>query len=250
MNIDIRCHDSRDYAMLRDMEGSDVGVLDASDRDCLDEIGALLVRRVAHHRLGIALLHRHFHVTDDEMLVETFNADDRRVEIRPFVHGAFHDDQIAPVTVRFTAVPGDAGRLDLIGMEYLHQSEENRCEAFDASDAACLADIRRILARRDKLDRFGVRLIHNPVNWRDDEVLFEESDVAGRVLSFEVGARGDPRVRKSVETFWVWDAVTTSSGDLIAVTHCPAKCKRFCQKTGLGHDPRGHDPQGHGPSTG
>ena len=245
--MDIRYHTANDYAALRDMEGSDVATLDDADRACLDALGRHLVRSGACRRFGVALLHRHFLVADDELLVETGDVDRRTVEIKPHRRDAALEAATVPFTVRF-ADPARPG--DLIGLEYMARDEAGPDGGFGADCADALAGLHDILSAHGKLDRFGIRTIHHPVRWTEDEVLFEESDVAGRVLSFEVGQRGDPRLAKSVETFWVWERALSASGDEIAVTHCPARCERICVPTGLGHDKRGHDSHGHGHQTG
>lgn len=47
-------------------------------------------------------------------------------------------------------------------------------------DAACLNEIRDVLAKHGCLDRFGVSLLHNHFEVADDEMLLETTDVAKR----------------------------------------------------------------------
>lgn len=49
---------------------SDAGVLEASDRACLDELREVLTRHNLAEKFGIALLHKHFELADDEVLLE------------------------------------------------------------------------------------------------------------------------------------------------------------------------------------
>jgi hypothetical protein len=48
-----------DYAALNDMDLTDVGILDDSDRACLREIGEYLTTTNAWRRFAIWLLHKH-----------------------------------------------------------------------------------------------------------------------------------------------------------------------------------------------
>lgn len=62
---------------------SEVGPLTDDDLACMDEIGAVLRRHGRLDRFGVTLLHKHFPVTDKEMLVESCDPDTRTLTIRP-----------------------------------------------------------------------------------------------------------------------------------------------------------------------
>jgi hypothetical protein len=55
--LTMRDHGVEDYAELRDMDVTDVGVLRDDDRACLDELGQYLAASDAWHRFGVWLLH-------------------------------------------------------------------------------------------------------------------------------------------------------------------------------------------------
>ena len=50
----------------------------------------------------------------------------------------------------------------------------------DNADAACLDEVRDVLARHGRLERFGVSLLHSHFRLDDDEVLLETTDVEKR----------------------------------------------------------------------
>ncbi len=50
----------------------------------------------------------------------------------------------------------------------------------DESDSVCLEEIRDVLERHDRLDRFGVTLLHKHFDLGDDEILLETTDVGQR----------------------------------------------------------------------
>lgn len=50
----------------------------------------------------------------------------------------------------------------------------------DDGDAACLEDIRKVLAKHGCLERFGLALLHNHFELSDDEILLETTDVDTR----------------------------------------------------------------------
>ena len=66
----MRDHGVADYAALRDMDSTDVGVLGDDDRVCLDELGRYLAAADAWQRFGIWLLHKHFEPDAGEVFVE------------------------------------------------------------------------------------------------------------------------------------------------------------------------------------
>jgi hypothetical protein len=47
-------------------------------------------------------------------------------------------------------------------------------------DAACLEDVRLVLARHNALDRFGIALLHNHFDLADDEMMLETTDAERR----------------------------------------------------------------------
>ena len=68
--LTMRDHGVDDYTVLRDMDGTDVGVLGGDDRACLDELGQYLVATDAWQRFAVWLLHKHFEPARGEVFVE------------------------------------------------------------------------------------------------------------------------------------------------------------------------------------
>ena len=54
-------------------------------------------------------------------------------------------------------------------------------EALNEDDYACIDEIREVLLRHNKIDRFGVTLLHKHFEVGDDEVLLETTDKESRV---------------------------------------------------------------------
>ena len=61
----------------------DVRPIDATDAVCLDEIRGVLERHGYLDRFGVALLHSHFQLADDEILLETTDVKSREHWVRP-----------------------------------------------------------------------------------------------------------------------------------------------------------------------
>lgn len=61
----------------------EVEPLNDTDTDCLHEIYEVLKKHGKADRLGVALLHSHFHLADDEILLETSDDEARMLTLRP-----------------------------------------------------------------------------------------------------------------------------------------------------------------------
>lgn len=95
-------------------------------------------------------------------------------------------------------------------------------------DYACMEDIRNILQRYGKIDRFGIMLLHRHFELQPGEMLVEYTDVGKRMQTVEVGSGVDMRPC-AVETAWALKA-----GASLAVCY-----PGVCVYTGNGHY-RGH----------
>ena len=62
--------------------------LDDDDQEVLDDIRRVLERHGCLDRFGVTLLHRHFDLGPDELLVETVDETERTLTIRPQVFDA------------------------------------------------------------------------------------------------------------------------------------------------------------------
>ena len=75
-----------------------------------------------------------------------------------------------------------------------------------SDDEACLRDIREVLSRHNRLDRFGVMLLHQHFAVADDEIMVEECDEVNRVLRSTPRKRADLGQTKSIQTNWRLDS--------------------------------------------
>ena len=72
-----------EYAELPTLDG--VGPLTTEDERCLDEIRTVLDRHGRLDRFGVTLLHRHFELAEDELLVEECDFEKRCLTTTPRV---------------------------------------------------------------------------------------------------------------------------------------------------------------------
>lgn len=62
---------------------ADIKPIDDSDSACLEEIRRVLQKHSCLERFGVSLLHSHFQLSDDEILLETTDLDKREHYVRP-----------------------------------------------------------------------------------------------------------------------------------------------------------------------
>ncbi len=215
--LTLRDHDVEDYAKLRDMDNTDVAVLDEADRACLDEVGEYLVSSDAWRRFAIWLLHKHFEPAAGEVFVESVLTAPRGTETTPVARRRAPD--LNATSMRFdTDVTSGVG---VIGMEFAHPADFGPTAPVGADDEAALAGLAERLRARGKTERFGVRLIRNPLGLSEDEVLLETCDLAHRTLYCGVGARD--AVTNTVETTWQWKPSLSKTGPTVH-RYCMGQC--------------------------
>jgi hypothetical protein len=216
----LRDHGVADYAALKDMDHTDVGVLDDSDRACLSEIGEYLVAAGAWPRLAMWLLHKHFEPTEGEVFVERAVPSRGATETTPMRRSAFAPDGLNASAIRFDA---DGGR-GLVGLEFAAPSDFGEVAPLGAGDEVVLAGIAELLQAHGKIDRFGVKLIRDPLGLAEGELLLETCDVATRLQLCEIGSRAAlPADRSIIETTWRWRLVPGGSRPVV-MQECTAGC--------------------------
>ncbi len=227
--LTIRDHGVEDYGELRDMDATDVGVLSDDDRACLDELGQFLVATDAWHRFGIWLLHKHFETSAGEVFVERVSHAPRGTQTAPIDRSVFQDSLDA-TAIRFDdSIGTDVG---VVGMEFAAPVDFGDASPLSDDDEAALRGIADRLSAHGKTERFGVRLIRNPLGLSDDEVLNETCDSAHRTLHCSVAERDAVLAGEaSVQTAWRWTVVPGESGPVVM-----QQCTATCHAVGEGHD--------------
>ncbi|MGD9545744.1 MAG: hypothetical protein AB7F41_03890 [Methylocystis sp.] len=215
--ISIAHHTELDYANLPHIDADGVGRLDHCDLACLDELGEFLVAVEASERFGVSLLHQHFAVRDGEMMVETVDGEAGLIRLRP----ERADESAQPILVRFSEAD-DRGN-GLVALEFALNL--GGVAPITSNDAQVLDGVRAILQRHAKLDRFGLRLIHDPLSAGLSSMLLETCDSRARILTCRAVDATDEALTQSVPTFFRWrDARIAPSGQLVVTQTIAAVC--------------------------
>jgi hypothetical protein len=224
--LTMRDHGVEDYAALRHMDATDVGQLCDDDRACLEELGQYLVSTDAWQRFGIWLLHKHFEPEPGEVFVERTVRRPRGTETAPVMRTELEGEGLSTTAIRFDAV---GSGVEVVGMEFAQPDDFGDTEPLTDDDDDILTGICERLQAHDKLDRFGVRLIRNPLELSEREMLHETCDSSTRTLHCSVGERdamlADLHV---IQTAWKWRV----GSDAVVMQDCTAGCVRV----GEGHD--------------
>ena len=92
--------------------------------------------------------------------------------------------------------------LMLVGMEFAARADLGATRPFGADDERVLRGLRDVLAIHGKTDRFGMRLIRDPIGLVDDEILVETCNLESRLLRCDVARRDSLSAPTIVETAW------------------------------------------------
>jgi hypothetical protein len=230
--LTMRDHDVEDYIALRDMDATDVGMLSEDDRACLDELGDYLVSTDAWQRFAIWLLHKHFEPDAGEVFVESVITAPRGTKTTP-VKRCFAQGLNA-TSMRFDADASSG--VGVIGMEFADPTDFGSTSSVSPDDEAVLTGIAERLRAHRKAERFGVRLIRNPLGLKENEVLVETCDLAHRTLHCSVDERDRVRPGTTVETSWQWEPSLIKTGPKVKQS-CASQCQ---MDSGNNHSSVGH----------
>ncbi len=230
--LTIRDHDVEDYVALRDMDATDVGTLSEADRACLDELGQYLVSTDTWQRFAIWLLHKHFEPAAGEVFVESVIRVPRGTETTPVKRCLARG--LNPTSTRFE--PHVSSGVGVIGMEFADPADFGFTPSVNPDDEVILTGLAERLCAHGKIERFGVRLIRDPLGLNDNEVLIETCDIAYRSLQCSVGERDGIGAGSTVETTWQWKPRLSNTGPKVH-----RYCTALCQSDGYeGHYTAGH----------
>jgi hypothetical protein len=224
-------HGGEDYAELHDMDATDVGELTEDDRECLDDLGQYLVAADAWNRFGIWLLHKHFEPEPGEVFVEHVVSDPRGTQTRPIARSSFEAQELSPTAIRFdTSV--DSG-LGVVGMEFAEPGAFAGVSPLSDEDEAVLEGLAQRLAVHDKIERFGVRLLRDPLaplSGRDAVGDLQQRQAHASVCRHPAPCHAMP-MQTTIETNWRFRVVEGEAAPIVMV-----ECTAGCQPVGEGHD--------------
>lgn len=92
-------------------------------------------------------------------------------------------------------------------------------EPLNDSDHDCLTEVRDVLKRHGKLDRFGVALLHSHFDLQPDEIMLEAVNEADRTLVTSI-VKQTSEPANHIGTIW------SLRDDATTMAYCKQYCKR------------------------
>lgn len=112
-------------------------------------------------------------------------------------------------------------RLTIAPLHWSRLPELRQVPPLDDDDLVCMGELRAVLARHGRLDRFALHLIHKHFELGADEVLVEYSDPAMREQWQRVELRTSAALHDAVPTTW-----TLAAAAPLAVCVCAYEVDR------------------------
>ena len=162
---------------------------------------------------GERLLHKHFEPAPGEVFVEHTMRAPRKTETSPIERSAFPEQGLSATAVRFDN--SISAGIGVIGMEFA-EPDDFDTEPLSDDDEAILTGICERLQVHDKMQRFGVRLIRNPLGLSANELLHETCDSASRTTHCTAGDRDAMLTdHNTIQTAWKWRVVQGGSETVV-----------------------------------
>lgn len=112
MNAPLSQADIAQWNHLSDI--NDVKPLDTKDRACLDAVRDVLAQFGCLDRFGVNLLHKHFEMESDEILVEQVDEAGRKLVTKPVKVEIVRDEMASAYETQWHWRPDEHGALSLI----------------------------------------------------------------------------------------------------------------------------------------
>jgi hypothetical protein len=205
-------------------------------RSEIDRLGRVIIKHGLHETLGVSLLHKHFPMLCDEVLVRHYDFAARKITMTP--KRLRPGDNVIPYLWRATT---NGSSWQFYPLEFVEAQTEG-VRSLDLTESPeFLVAMAEQLAARHVMDVFGLAVPDIQLIRRsDDELLVETTDSEKRILTVTPEPRGDVRLEELTETLWTfepeWDcnhvegllACTGAHCDSHCQSHCRVHCKSHC----------------------
>jgi hypothetical protein len=99
-------------------------------------------------------------------------------------------------------------------MQWAPIQELQNVEPLNDQDVSCMSEIREVLAKHGKLDRFALHLVHKHFDLNDDEIMCEYTDSDNRTLTLIPKKKTE--ILGHIETTWMLNDLTVLSSCIYA----------------------------------
>jgi hypothetical protein len=107
---------------------------------------------------------------------------------------------------------------EMIGLQWRDIPHIDNIDKMSPEDRQCLEEIRSVLARHNRLQKFGIALLHHHFHLDETEILVESVDPQARTISARVVPLSEVDLVNVIETLWRFGP---NAGEIRAMTDCP-----------------------------
>jgi hypothetical protein len=92
--------------------------------------------------------------------------------------------------------------MDATPLQQAAATDFDDLQPLGPDDENCINELRAVLAKHNRLDRFGIFLLHQHFPIGDDEVLKEFCDPESRTLTIKPVKRDELASEQTIDTMW------------------------------------------------
>lgn len=202
------------------------------DGDCFNDVADVLLDSHSEMRFAITLLHHHFVVHENEIMVSRFERDDILVTAALGVHDALSRCTV-PSSWRLNS---SGNKFELVPLEWIQTTEANALRLrLSTSDKETLSQLGRVLVRHGALNRFGFRLAEVLPVARKGMVIMETTYINDRMLELAPETEISADLGSSIQTTWqIKESSSPSNAEVFRKKRFTilyaAKCRSWCRK--------------------
>ncbi|MHA6795533.1 hypothetical protein ACVGVM_18745 [Pseudonocardia bannensis] len=232
-DVDVRDYDVGVFQRLNNFQIAK-GHLDG-DRDYVTELGDVICHHGMHEVVGVTLLHKHFEIADDELVVREFV--DNVSYMKPW-----NVDTLPRLLPYLWKAEVTDERADYFPLEFCAYPPEIRPEA--ERDLQRLRGSSAFLAAfAAKLDELGLREVFGLAHLRsrdglvlaEGETLLETTDEERRILTLRPARAAEVEGLDTTQTLWIYRPAMSRTGAAINGACCGAHCAGHCRAHCTGH---------------
>jgi hypothetical protein len=172
-------------------------------------LGNVIVRNKLHDRFGISLLHKHFDLCDDEILLRRINIERNCAYMEPTKYSG------GAIPYLWKPVRNPQGQWSFFPLEYLQPLEKASVpRSYLTGLSPFLVEMANTLEALGVLDLFSIVEANlTKIRLRPDEILVETTDSEKRRLDLKPAHSTAVDYDELTETFWMFSPTEDSNGE-------------------------------------
>lgn len=206
-----------DWDNIPDMGEQALAGYETADQPLFRKVRDALCRHNCLDKFGLFLVHKHFQMSADEKLVEHVDFVRRRVVVQVMSDFELSDRRIIPTNWIFGSDAENDGVGIMVAQWGFADDLIDAVDPLSSEYAACFEEVRTILAADGPVDRFGMFLIRNQMEFEEGNQL-ECTDHEARTLTLTPQPPAEDR-DSVLPTNWIF-----TPDETVAVNCC--ECAR------------------------